>query len=161
MNTDDRYTRITLRIPKELHAQLVTAADETSKSTNAEIIARLEESFAPKTDAESLEGRIAAIELKSMATELSLSAAVFQLLQQMPKQDEEVEGMAKTMSQEMLDRIAAYGDIQARFDELIKKLPIQATEKGPISFEYRPDTTPTAKKPTRKGSRPLGVDPEK
>lgn len=42
---EDRYTRITLRIPKELHSQLQQAADDTSKSMNAEIVARLEQSF--------------------------------------------------------------------------------------------------------------------
>lgn len=42
---DDRYTRITLRIPKDLHAKLQESADATSKSMNAEIIARLERSF--------------------------------------------------------------------------------------------------------------------
>lgn len=42
MDTEDRYTRITLRIPKELHSRLAQSADETSKSMNAEIIARLE-----------------------------------------------------------------------------------------------------------------------
>ncbi|QGW22914.1 Arc family DNA-binding protein [Stutzerimonas degradans] len=46
MDTDDRYTRITLRIPKDLHSKLSDAADETSKSMNAEIISRLEDSFA-------------------------------------------------------------------------------------------------------------------
>lgn len=45
---DDRYTRITLRLPKELHALLQTSADETSKSMNAEIVARLEQSFNPE-----------------------------------------------------------------------------------------------------------------
>lgn len=50
MDTDDRYTRITLRIPKDLHSKLSDAADETSKSMNAEIIARLEDSFAPAHD---------------------------------------------------------------------------------------------------------------
>lgn len=34
----DRYTRITLRIPKDLHALLQEQADLTSKSMNAEII---------------------------------------------------------------------------------------------------------------------------
>ena len=42
---EDRYTRITLRIPKELHGRLQDAADDTSKSMNAEIVARLHESF--------------------------------------------------------------------------------------------------------------------
>ena len=39
---DDRYTRITLRLPKALHAGLNRAADDSSKSLNAEIVARLE-----------------------------------------------------------------------------------------------------------------------
>jgi predicted transcriptional regulator len=43
--SDENYTRITLRIPKELHQRLADAADATSRSTNAEIIARLQASF--------------------------------------------------------------------------------------------------------------------
>ncbi len=49
MDKDDRYTRITLRIPKELHERLADSADKTSKSMNAEIIARLSESFEIKS----------------------------------------------------------------------------------------------------------------
>ena len=45
MDDEDRYTRITLRIPKDLHRQLSDAADKTSKSLNAEIVGRLSESF--------------------------------------------------------------------------------------------------------------------
>ena len=44
MSTDG-YTRITLRIPEELHAKLTAEAARTSKSMNAEIIHRLEQSF--------------------------------------------------------------------------------------------------------------------
>jgi len=42
---EDRYTRITLRIPKDLHQNLQASADATSKSLNAEIINRLSASF--------------------------------------------------------------------------------------------------------------------
>lgn len=42
---DDRYTRITLRIPKDLHQALQAEADATSKSLNAEIVNRLASSF--------------------------------------------------------------------------------------------------------------------
>ncbi len=42
---EDRYTQITLRIPKDLHASLREQAQATSKSLNAEIIARLQQSF--------------------------------------------------------------------------------------------------------------------
>jgi hypothetical protein len=45
MENDDRYTRITLRIPKALHEHLTESAEKSSKSMNAEIIARLEESY--------------------------------------------------------------------------------------------------------------------
>jgi hypothetical protein len=45
MDTEDRYTRITLRIPKALHEHLAESAEQSSKSMNAEIIARLEESY--------------------------------------------------------------------------------------------------------------------
>lgn len=50
MNDEDRYTRITLRIPKDLHRSLSEAADKTSKSLNAEIVGRLQQSF--ETDSE-------------------------------------------------------------------------------------------------------------
>ncbi len=39
---EDRYTRITLRIPKDLHQVLTAEAERTSKSLNAEIIGRLQ-----------------------------------------------------------------------------------------------------------------------
>ncbi|MFT4247669.1 MAG: Arc family DNA-binding protein [Pseudomonas sp.] len=43
--SEDGYTRITLRIPNGLHAKLTGEAARTSKSMNAEIVARLERSF--------------------------------------------------------------------------------------------------------------------
>ena len=48
---EDDYTRITLRIPKELHQKLTEAAKSSSKSMNAEIVARLDNSFdSPSSD---------------------------------------------------------------------------------------------------------------
>lgn len=46
MEDEDRYTRITLRIPKDLHQALAAAAEQTSKSLNAEIVGRLAASTA-------------------------------------------------------------------------------------------------------------------
>lgn len=136
-------------MPADLKARLEEAARQNNRSTTAEVVARLQESFDQKADPRTLEGRIAATELRAMTTELALSAAVLQLLQQLPKQDAEVESTARALSQEMLDRIASYGDIQARLDDLLAQLP---TEK-------RGDTpSPTAKRPSRKQSRPLGMD---
>lgn len=53
---EDRYTRITLRIPKDLHKVLSAAAGRTSKSLNAEIIGRLQESGAAVTSCQDSEG---------------------------------------------------------------------------------------------------------
>lgn len=47
MEEDDKYTRITLRIPKYLDKKLGDSASKSSKSKNAEIIARLESTFKP------------------------------------------------------------------------------------------------------------------
>ena len=50
---EDRYTRITLRIPRDLHARLQEEADRRSHSQNAEIIDRLQRSL---SDAPALNG---------------------------------------------------------------------------------------------------------
>lgn len=42
---DERYTRITLRIPTDLHAKLQKSADKASHSMNAEIITRLVQTY--------------------------------------------------------------------------------------------------------------------
>lgn len=49
MATQDDYVRITLRLPKELQERLNEATEESFRSMNAEIVARLEESFTPRT----------------------------------------------------------------------------------------------------------------
>lgn len=54
MDEEDRYTRITLRIPKDLHEILTAAADRTSKSLNAEIIGRLQASVPDDSEARAL-----------------------------------------------------------------------------------------------------------
>ena len=45
MEEDDRYTRITLRVPKDIHARLAERAFQASKSINAEIVGRLTSSL--------------------------------------------------------------------------------------------------------------------
>lgn len=61
--SDDRYTRITLRIPKDLHKVLAEKADATSKSMNAEIIARLRDSIlSEQEDLDDLERAVQELE---------------------------------------------------------------------------------------------------
>ena len=45
--SDDGYTRITLRIPNELDELLNESSRMTSRSKNADIVARLQQSFSP------------------------------------------------------------------------------------------------------------------
>lgn len=56
---DDRFTRITLRIPKDLHEQLTAQAEKKSRSMNAEIITRLEKSISDSPEANELARQIA------------------------------------------------------------------------------------------------------
>lgn len=48
----DNFQKTALRLPKELHARLHEAATKTGRSYNAEIIARLEASFAEPVTAD-------------------------------------------------------------------------------------------------------------
>ena len=60
MDDEDRYTRITLRIPKELHAKLSEQAARTSKSLNAQIVENLQSAEALRASLESTRGQLQA-----------------------------------------------------------------------------------------------------
>lgn len=47
MNDEDRYTRITLRLPRDLHVDLTESAAARAQSMNSEIVQRLYNSFSP------------------------------------------------------------------------------------------------------------------
>ena len=49
--SQDEYIRTALRVPPGLHKAIHESADNFGRSFNAEIVARLQESFAPKGDA--------------------------------------------------------------------------------------------------------------
>jgi hypothetical protein len=83
MDTEDRHVRITLRMPKELHARLQAEADNKTRSMNAEIVARLEQSFGPaarSADVAQLHNRIALLEerLKGHHTTIAASALMIE-----------------------------------------------------------------------------------
>lgn len=68
---EDRYTRITLRLPRDLHTRLDEVADKTSKSLNAEIVGRLETSFLQAGDLDALRDKLAAAEKLARQNELN------------------------------------------------------------------------------------------
>jgi hypothetical protein len=58
MPLQDEYVRTSLRLPPDLHEQLLAAASKADRSLNDELIARLKESF----DRQPLEARLVSIE---------------------------------------------------------------------------------------------------
>lgn len=156
MDSEDRYTRITLRLPRELHAQLTAAADETSKSTNAEIVARLQESFrqagAPATPALLL--------LRKLHEESAARLAELRAIRK-PTAMEQVELEHEERAAKNLRHTIARS-LQFLTDSFPQKDDPESAEElelGVIDYElHRAIPSPTAKRPLRKTGRPLGMD---
>lgn len=98
MNDDDRYTRITLRIPRELHKSLSDAAERTSKSLNAEIVGRLQGSFDPAVGSS---GKIAELENAIAVTRFASDYLIEQSAQQISMLARSNEA-ARSVSEELL-----------------------------------------------------------
>lgn len=64
MDEEDRYTRITLRIPKDLHGVLTAEADRTSKSLNAQIVESLTHGFESSSKLEKLKDLLLKAEIQ-------------------------------------------------------------------------------------------------
>lgn len=64
---DDRYTRITLRLPKDLHEDLEAAAYAATRSLNAEIVGRLEASRVPSPELTALTEHVEALQKTATA----------------------------------------------------------------------------------------------
>ena len=54
MATQDDYIRTALRVPPDLHAQIHGAAKENNRTFNAEIVARLQQTFENSSTSENL-----------------------------------------------------------------------------------------------------------
>ncbi|RRV41279.1 Arc family DNA-binding protein [Pseudomonas sp. o96-267] len=142
--------QVNFRMPADLKAQLEEAARQNNRSTTAEVVARLQESFTEKRVAE---GRMTALEIKSLMTEMTLTGTMLGLMQQIPRSEE-----SDALTQQLIDRLDAMGDVQARLSALIDKLPVREPDDE-LSLEKRGNTpSPTAKRPLRKQTRPLGMD---
>ena len=87
----DDFQKTALRLPKDLHARLHAAAAEVGRSYNAEIIARLEATFADDMDAKTQAVMLG--EIYSL-----LDAQRKQLLEQQKKTLTEIAGMVQQSS---------------------------------------------------------------
>lgn len=139
-----------LRLQPELKAQLEKAASDNKRSLNAEITARLQESFTEKRVAE---GRMTALEIKSLMTEMTLTGTMLGLMQQIPRSEE-----SDALTKQLIDRLDAMGDVQARLSALIDKLPVREPDDELLLEKRGATPSLTAKRPLRKQTRPLGMD---
>lgn len=136
MANQDDYMKTALRLPRDLHAKLMGAAEATGKSLNAEMIARLEASFTGEADNAHLLVAIARLNLDlataeadklGLRTEASnLAISVQQACQLALKATNE----ADTKARKNIEALAAHArpyihrlstleaDIQARVDGL-------------------------------------------
>ena len=71
MATQDDYIRTALRVPPDLHAKIHESAKENNRTFNAEIVARLEQTFSGTSSDEALK----ALALRLAETELALAVA--------------------------------------------------------------------------------------
>lgn len=86
-----KYTRITLRIPEPMHERLSEAAAKSSKSMNAEIIGRIQQTF-DEEDADSGPKLIA-------TSGLALSGGVCDWDEYLGKMLEKMESMEKALDE--------------------------------------------------------------
>lgn len=123
MDKDDRYTRITLRIPKELHERLADSADKTSKSMNAEIIARLSESFSVRSVEDRAVDRVS--ELDRQVADLTVES--YSLLREAGTVSDLMElAASKQEKSDLLNRlnsiITRVGHVEVTKQRLVKKI---------------------------------------
>ncbi|MBU0563390.1 MAG: Arc family DNA-binding protein [Gammaproteobacteria bacterium] len=126
-----------LRLQPALKARLEDAAYQNKRSLNAEISARLEASIA-------IDEYMAEIKAGTFADALALLESVVGDNDRMTASGEQTYGTAYSMLDQLLEE---------------KLAPIRETLLQVKSYEKRGDKpSPTAKKPTRKRTRPLGMD---
>ena len=163
MNEDD-YKRITFRIPSELHGLLTDAARKTSKSMNAEIIARLDQSLTYNTNDE----RLRDLEALARHNELLINAVTGELdsykrIAETQDQLIKVLGVYLRMtaervpesndetSNELISLMKSFGGAMSHKDLQSAKIPIARMEE--LSQElgvFNKDGTPGANHPRNK-----------
>ncbi|MBU9146472.1 type II toxin-antitoxin system HicB family antitoxin [Burkholderia multivorans] len=130
----DDYTKLQVRLPKQLHAKLQDAAANTGKSMNAEIIERLDETFEGDERVETLTSALKSLleshesleamknaykrALEKTATMMELSLAVAEVSKGSPMSTHLV-GLAKTFAVHM-----SKGDWTAAMEPVVEMMEI-------------------------------------
>lgn len=145
-----------LRIPAELKSALEAAATTNKRSITAEVVARLEESFR-QTDTPTTP---ALLMLRKLHEESAARLAELRAIRK-PTAMEQVELEHEERAAKNLRHTIARS-LQFLTDSFPQKDDPETAEEielGVIDYElHRATPSPTAKRPLRKTSRPLGMD---
>lgn len=119
---DDIY-RSQFRLPYDLYEKLKEAADAKSRSVNAELVARLADSF-DDTDNQlrALNNKLAVSELTALVNEASLTASMLVVLANTQPNDESSSESLKAIQQLMQSRLKDIGDLQHRLKEITDRI---------------------------------------
>src|SRR5690606_7743023 len=99
------------------------SADENRRSVNAELVARLEESFSHEPNQiKSLTNKLALTELESVISEASLTAGMLSLLATIKPETAEDAVQAEEVRQMLHERLAALGDLQQRIKAITERI---------------------------------------
>lgn len=143
MEKDDRYTRITLRIPKRLHERLAESAEMTSKSMNAEIVARLEASYMliPQTPTATWE-EFHDQEWSLRQQQLTLKDVYHSKLSALIKIDAEIKSAESDTTIEILS--VTKRSIEAEMESLLKQITTLDDKLGSITHQWTMIDPPAA-----------------
>ncbi|MFJ2456650.1 Arc family DNA-binding protein [Pseudomonas protegens] len=134
MAIQDEYIRITLRIPKELHSLLADSAEQTSKSMNAEILARLQESFSQREiepELKTLENKLNLTRMLALNSEHSLNSTILalaNLISVTPNSDHE--RSLNRIKNEAAEKLGSLEDFDKKFSELVGQLHLTKKTSG-------------------------------
>lgn len=143
MARQDDYIRTALRLPPDIHKALHDSADASGKSFNAEIIARLQASFAQDEAAfvagfneeseRRAQSRVAA-GAQQVAETMGHAKGTPELEQVVQALSEEMRAMLQKQTQELIDGFVRAGEMQKNNPEAFAKLaaikPPTKTGKG-------------------------------
>ncbi|MFT8439830.1 Arc family DNA-binding protein [Acetobacter fabarum] len=132
MSEEDRYTRITLRIPKEIHQQLAKSASERSHSMNAEIVQRLEDSFEPSSIPEIISQHVPYRDAGHAIVNLVLACDSLEHAEEIYKEtlsDKAASELDKALSRHEVSKARKHLNVLA--NKAAKELPIEDRKRLP------------------------------
>lgn len=99
MAKQDDWVRITLRLPRDVHERLTGVLDDTNRSMNAEIVARLESSFLP-IEAQGLSAQFSERDLQRITSHLQDYLMLMRKMNEVSRKQLDILGAKKRSTDE-------------------------------------------------------------